>query len=90
MEIQGQIHFIDDTKQINDNFSKREFVLGTDLNKEYPQYIRMEMTQSRTLILDKFQEGDNVSVSFQLKGNLDKNDQTKAYTKIEALKITKS
>ena len=47
----------------------------------------MEFVQAKCLLLDKHQIGDKVSVDFSIKGNLDKNDSTKAYTKLEAWKI---
>ncbi len=87
MQVNGELHHIDVTKQVNDNFSKREFVLITEQNTPRPQYIKMEFVQAKCNLLDNYQVGDKVSVDFSIKGNLDKNDSTKAYTKLEAWKI---
>ena len=55
MQLHGELHFIDVTKQLNDNFSKREFVLITEQNTSRPQFIKMEFVQAKCLLLDKHQ-----------------------------------
>lgn len=57
-----------DTQQVSEKFSKREFVLTTDLSTQYPQYISMQLTQDKCALLDAYQVGDEIKVSFNLRG----------------------
>lgn len=68
MQINGQIKVINDTQNISDKFSKREFVLTIDGTSQYPQHISMEFTQDKCSLLDKYQVGQDVSVDFNLRG----------------------
>lgn len=86
-QLQGELYLIDQTKQVSDNYQKREFVVVTGKGSPYPQYIKMELGNARCNILDNFNEGDQVTVEYNLKGNVDKNDSRKVYTKLEAYKI---
>ena len=56
MQVHGQLHHIGSTQQITDNFSKREFILITDQQTQYPQFIKMEVSNQKMVLLDKFQE----------------------------------
>jgi len=69
-EITGTIIVIEDTVQITETFTKREFVLEVPSNKpEYqPELIKFEAIQDRCEALDSFQIGQEVTVLFYLKG----------------------
>lgn len=68
MEITGKIYAIDETNQVSDTFKKRDLILEYAENPLYPEYIKFEAVQDKTALLDKFKEGDTVSVSFNLRG----------------------
>lgn len=53
---------------VSEKFSKREFVITTDANTSYPQYISLQLTQDKCGLLDQFQVGDEMKVSFNLRG----------------------
>jgi len=89
MQVNGQLHFIGGTQQITDNFSKREFILITDQSTQYPQFIKMEVSNQKMALLDKFKEGENVSVDFNLQGRLDKKNENNAFNTLSAWKIEK-
>lgn len=89
MQVHGQLHHIGSTQQITDNFSKREFILITDQQTQYPQFIKMEVSNQKMVLLDKFQEGENVSVDFNLQGRLDKRNENNAFNTLSAWKIEK-
>lgn len=57
-----------DTQVVSEKFSKREFVLTTDLSTQYPQYITLQLTQDKCSLLDAIQEGDEMKVSFNVRG----------------------
>lgn len=85
-QLNGVIHSIKQTQNISDKFSKREFILATEHATPYPQYIKMEFTQDKCILLDQYAEGDNVSVDFNLRGNLHKDT---AFVTLQAWKIQK-
>ena len=63
----GIIIKIFDEQVISEKFKKREFGLETG-TPEYPEYVKFEMTQDKTPVLDNYGVNDTVEVSFNLKG----------------------
>ena len=68
MEITGQLKVKADTQVVSDKFKKREFVLTTEASTPYPQHVSFQLNQDKCDILDKFSVGDELSVSFNLRG----------------------
>lgn len=68
MNIQGKIHVIMDVQQVTDTFRKREFVLEFAENPMYPQYVLFQMVQDRVDLVNGYQVGDMVDVSFNIRG----------------------
>lgn len=66
-KLTGTIKVINDTVQISEKFSKREFVV-TDNDTMYPQDISLQLIQDKVSILDNYNVGDLVEVSFNLNG----------------------
>jgi hypothetical protein len=66
-EVEGKLHRVFPTEQKSASFSTREFVLEIP-DGNYPQLIKFQAVQERTNILDNFNEGDTVRVSFDLRG----------------------
>jgi len=64
--ISGRIHRIFGTQTIGDNFQKREFVLETGDNPQYPQLRKIEFTKDKCVMLDNFQVGQVVDVEVNL------------------------
>ena len=62
-DISGEILEIFPEKQINENFKKREFVLEHAPDPQYPDYLKFEVVQNKTILLDKYKVGDKVSYS---------------------------
>ena len=58
---------VGNTVQVSEKFSKREFVV-TDASGMYPQDIMFQATQDKCSLLDGYQSGDQVEVSFNLRG----------------------
>lgn len=63
----GTIKVVNDTMQVTEKFSKREFVV-TDTSSMYPQDIMFQSVQDKCSMLDGIQVGDQVEVSFNLRG----------------------
>jgi hypothetical protein len=68
MQVTGQLKVKSDTQIVSDKFKKREFVLTTEAKTPYPQHVSFQVTQDKCDILDKFSEGQEVEVSFNLRG----------------------
>lgn len=88
MEVQGTIKFIDETKTYGSNgFRKRELVLTTD--EQYPQHLMIEFVQDKTDLLNKFQVGQKVNVSINLRGRewVNPQGETKYFNSIQGWRI---
>jgi hypothetical protein len=69
MNLQGQIKKIGETKEFGSNgFKKREVIIITDQDTDYPQTILVEFHQANCERLDKYQEGENITVDINLRG----------------------
>lgn len=72
-EIEGKIKVIYDPQTFDSGFKKREFVITTE--GKYPNDIKLEFTKGanadkdKCAILDKYEVGQSVKVSFDLRGN---------------------
>ena len=75
MEVQGSIKVIGEVQEISATFKKRELVVSTD--EQYPQTLSIEFIQDKTELLNKFEIGQNVKVSINLRGREWENPQTK-------------
>lgn len=69
MNVKGKLVEKFDTQQISERLKKREFVLEVvESNPMYPEYIKFELIQDRTTLIDPFNIGDMLDVAFNLKG----------------------
>jgi hypothetical protein len=67
MEIQGKIKLIGETKTFGNNgFRKREVVVTTE--EQYPQHILVEFVQDKCDLLNKYNVGETVKISINLRG----------------------
>ena len=88
-EAEGKLYKIMDTVQITDTFRKREFVVEM-VDGAYTQLIKFQMVQNNCDKLDGFKEGENVNVTFNLRGReYTKDDKTTYFTNLDAWKIQK-
>ena len=87
-DISGEILEIFPEKQINENFKKREFVLEHVPEPQYPDYLKFEVVQNKTILLDKYKVGDKVTISFNLKGKKwEKGKESGYFNSIQAWRI---
>ena len=89
MEIKGKIKRISETKQVTDKFKKREVALVTQ--EQYPQFIEIQFVNDMTGVLENYSGGDNVEISFNLRGREWTNPQgeVKIFNTIQGWKINK-
>jgi hypothetical protein len=67
-EMQGSVKWIGETQSFASGFTKREFVL-TSAHDKYPQDIKFEVVKDKCTVLDQFSVGQDVTVSFDVRGN---------------------
>jgi single-strand DNA-binding protein len=66
-DLVGKVKVILDEQTFDSGFNKREFVVTTD--EKYPQDIKFECVKDKCSILDEYSVGQNVKVSFNMRGN---------------------
>ncbi len=67
-ETAGNIKLISDTQSFPSGFTKREFVVTTG-NDKYPQDLKFEVVKDKCALLDGYQVGQEVQVTFDIRGN---------------------
>jgi hypothetical protein len=67
-EAAGKIKLINETQSFPSGFMKREFVVTT-ANDKYPQDLKFEIVKDKCPLLDAFEVGQDVQISFDIRGN---------------------
>lgn len=86
-ELTGTLKLKKDEQKVSDTFKKREFVV-TDNGSNYPQHILFQLKQDKCRLLDNFNPGDEVKVSFFISGReWQKDGAVKYFTSLDAWRI---
>ena len=90
-KLTGTVKVVNPTVQVSEKFSKREFVV-TDTTSMYPQDILFQATQDKCSLLDTVQPGEQVEVSFNLRGRewTSPQGEIKYFNTLEAWRIEKA
>jgi hypothetical protein len=88
-QVTGIIQQIGKAEQKTDNFTVRSVIVKTENDPRYPQYVKLDFTNSKCSLLDQFNVGDKVKIDFNLQGKLDRNDNSKCYNQLQGWKIEK-
>lgn len=90
-ELSGKIIEIYNVNQINDRFKKREFVIEKTENNGgmvFTDTIKFQLTQDKVDLIDNFKLGDEVKVSFNIKGNRwERDGRVNYFINLDAWKI---
>lgn len=81
-QINGKLVKKMDIESKTPSFQTREFVIVTQ--EQYPQYIKFQLVQDRCNAIDRFNENDELSISFDLRG---REWQGKYFTNLQAWKV---
>lgn len=84
LKLKGKIKLINETQTWDSGFSKREFVITTP--EQYPQDIKLEVVKDKCNVLENYAIGDDVDVSFNIRGNEYNGNY---YVNLQAWKINK-
>ena len=89
MEIKGKVHEIGALQQVSETFKKRDLIIEYAENPTYPEYIRFEALQDKTSLFDSLKQGDDVEVSFNLRGRpwTDKTGKTSYFNSLVVWRI---
>lgn len=94
IQLTGVIIQIDEEKQVNERFKKRDFALRVDEEyngNTYSQFIPMQVSQTRCDWLDRYNVGDEVDVKFNLRGKrYEKDGVTRYFSTNDVWKIEKT
>ena len=66
-EIQGKLHKVFPSENKSGSFQAREFVIEVE-SGQYSQLIKFQLTQDRCDLIDSYSEGEEIQVSFDLRG----------------------
>ena len=84
LKLNGKVKLILDLQSWDSGFTKREFVITTQ--EQYPQDVKFECIKEKIAQLDGLNNGDEVKVAFNVRGN---EYQGKYYVNLQAWKIEK-
>ena len=89
-KLTGSVKLIKDTVQVTEKFAKREFVIN-DASSMYPQDIIFQAVQDKCSMLDGINEGEQVEVSFNLRGRewTSPQGEVKYFNTLDAWRIEK-
>ena len=65
----GKLTEIFSIKKINERFQKRDIIIEVAENPDYPQYVTFQLSGDRCGLVDSFNTGDELKISFNLRGN---------------------
>ena len=87
-QAKGKLHVKQDAQQVTEKFRKREFVLEIS-EGTYPEYIKFQLVNDKCTLLDKYNIGDEMLVSFNLRGKpfQSKTGEMVYFTNLDAWKI---
>ena len=90
-EAQGRLVAVYETVQRSEKFRTREFVI--EINEEIrdrtiTNYVKFQLVQDRTAIIDNYKIGDTIKVHFNIRGSKgDRNGQTSYISNLDAWRI---
>ncbi len=84
-EVNGTLHKKFETENKTGSFQAREFVIEIQ-SGNYPQMVKFQLVQDKCALLDKFEEGDQLKVYFDLRG---REWSGKYFTNLNAWRVEK-
>lgn len=89
IQIVGVLKRINDTVQVSDKFTKREFDVEIDQDTQYPQVIRLQLSQTKVDLIDGYGAGNEITCYASLRGRewTDAQGVIKCFNTIDVWKI---
>jgi single-strand DNA-binding protein len=90
LEAEGILVELYETQQVTATFKKREFAIEFR-DGQYPNFATFQLIQDKCDIIDGYQKGEAVKVSFNIRGNkYEKNGVVRYITSLTAWRLSKS
>lgn len=95
LEVSGKLINVQPIQQVNDTFRKREFVIEitehSPSGMTFTNYASFQLVQDRVTAIDAFQLGEEVKVSFNIRGNKWEKDGVVRYiTNLNAWRVERA
>lgn len=89
MEISGIVKHIYPVKQITEKFTKRDFIVTTDFDQQYPQDVIFQLVNTKTDLIEGYKAGNEIKIFFNLRGkSFAGNDgELKCFNNLDCYKI---
>jgi single-strand DNA-binding protein len=85
-EITGTLVKKYETETKGESFRVRDFVIKANDGGQYDNFVKFQLSQDRTAIIDDMNEGDEIKVHFDLRG---RQWQEKYFTNLSAWRVEK-
>jgi len=92
-ELTGALILKEEVVEITGTFKKREFVIEVvnERNNEWNDFVKFQLTQDKCNLIDQFDMGENIKVSFNIKGRKwEKDGKTSYFSNLEAWRLEKT
>ena len=89
MELKAIIYKVGETQQVTEKFKKRELIVITESTSQYPQHIKVQLSQDKCSLADTLVSGQEVTFHINLRGKLytDKNGAENSITNLDVWKL---
>lgn len=85
---QGVLKVKNEENRVSDRFKKREFVLTIEPSSQYPQHVMFQLAQDKCSLLDSHNVGDEIEISFNLRGReFVKDGETRYFNTLDVWQI---
>lgn len=92
-ELTGKVAEVFPIQEFSEKFKKREFVVEkseTGRDRVYTDYIKFQLVQDRVSLIDSFRVGEDIKVTFNIKGSKWEKDGRGGYiTNLDAWRLEK-
>lgn len=87
MYVQGTLAEVGPVEEITGTFRKRDVFIATD--DQYPQFIKLQLTNERCSLIDEYAPGEQVRAHFNLGGKkfVDKHGNTNSFNNLTIWRI---
>ncbi len=88
----GNLVVKEDEQQVTASFKKREFVIEVvnERNSDWNDFLKFQLTQDRCALIDGFNLGEPVKVSFNIRGRKwEKDGRVSYFNSLEAWRLEK-
>ena len=88
LTLTGTVKAVFETVKISDKFRKRDVVVTTADNPDYPQHISIQFTQDNVDKLNGLKVGEQVTININLRGReYEKDGETRYFNTVEGWRI---